>query len=122
MLNDNQMTSFSRGLPNQLQFLRINNNLLTSFTATLPSNMYQLVLQNNKFTSLAGFPNIHRSCILVHLAGNLITTAGWTASEAWATAQATTTNCTIRLEGNTNSASGTTFASILLAKGYTLIY
>ena len=108
---------------NSLVELVIFSNQISVFDPVnpLPSTFRILRLGGNKLTYFAptlALPNITE----LYLNNNLITTTGWTASESWATSMPTTTNCRINLSGNTNSASGTTFASILLAKGYTLIY
>ena len=125
-LDSNQIVTFnpSIALPSGLMYLYLSRQNISSLNPTipLPNSLQLLYVDYCKFTSLSGFLTLPTALTLLDLTYNTMTTAGYTASEAWATAQATTTNCTIKLTGNTNSASGTTFASILLAKGYTLIY
>ena len=121
---DNNLTNVdSLILHNDIRDIRLNRNQLVSYNPTsLPPLLTTFEMPNNQLTSFNLSVPFPTTTTVINISNNLITTAGWTASEPWAASMPTTTNCTIKLSNNTNSASGTTFASILTSKGYTLIY
>jgi hypothetical protein len=62
------------------------------------------------------------SLTVLDLASNQMTTAGYIASETWATAQpAFTSTCLIKLQNNIDSVTGTNLETILLTKNTTVL-
>ena len=96
----NQLTTFNPTipLPTGLEKLNLSSNQITNFNPTipLPTGLQVLDLGNNQIID-------------------------WSLSEPWANSLPTGTTY-IGTEGNPTSSNGTTFESILTAKGYTVIY
>jgi hypothetical protein len=101
-LTNNEIVDFNptKPLNSDLDALQLDFNLMEKFNPTIPMPV---------------------SLIALNLASNQMTTAGYTASETWATAQpAFTSTCLIKLENNIDSVSGTNLQTILLTKNTTL--
>jgi hypothetical protein len=102
----------------------LSNNEIVDFNPTKPlnSNLEALILDVNlmeKFNPTIPMPV---SLTALKLDSNQMTTAGYTASETWATAQpAFTSTCLIQIRGNIDSASGTNLETILLTKNTTVV-
>jgi Leucine-rich repeat (LRR) protein len=144
-LNGNQIVTFNPSvpLPSSLSNLLLSNNLIVNFNPSIPlPSLTQIVLSYNNIStfnpsislplSLQGLaltgnaisifnPTIAlpNSLNYLGLEQNLMTTAGYTASEPWANAM---TNIpgrgNIVFTSNTNSVTGTNLATILHSKGW----
>jgi Leucine-rich repeat (LRR) protein len=121
----NNLSSFNPdiALPSSLFILEINENQITEFNPdiALPSNLDVLALDSNQLTFFNPSLPLPVSLMSITLGNNLITTAGYSDSEPWATAQPSFTNtCTIDLQNNTDSITGTNLETILLTKNTTI--
>jgi len=124
-LNNNQIVTFNPtiALPSSLQVLELKNNQIVTFNPTnpLPSPIFLLDLDNNlltEFNPTTLFPTT--SLTDLRLKNNLITTAGYVASEPWANSLSVGISA-IQFTGNVNSVAGTNLESILISKGYNVI-
>ena len=120
----NDLTEFDiyELIPDTVTTFSLDDNDLTDFDPpSLPLNLNLLTIRDNKLSKFN--PSINMPVTLTYLAigDNLITTYGWTASEAWANSQPSfTSNCDVDLSGNTDTALGTTFKTILESKNCTV--
>ena len=124
-LNSNQISNFnpSIALPSGLQSLDLAFNQIVTFNPTiaLPSGLQNLYLADNQIVTFN--PNIALPSGLqsLNLGSNQMTTAGYIASETWATNQpAFSSNCLINFGNNPDSISGTNLEAILLTKNTTI--
>jgi Leucine-rich repeat (LRR) protein len=125
-ISEGQIEEFNPSilLPSNLITLALSVNPITEFNPTfpLPSNLQNLLVGQTLITYFNPSNELPTSLIFLDLKINLITTAGYTISETWATSQPAFTNtCTIDFSGNTNSVSGTLLQTILLTKNTSLI-
>lgn len=107
------------GLITGLKYLNLFNNELTEFIPETPlsEELIQLNLAGNSITSLDASILFPVTCTYIALHNNSFNTAGYAASEAWATAQpAFTSPCLMSFNGNVNSITGTNLEAILLTK------
>jgi hypothetical protein len=124
-LNNNQIVTFDPtiALPSTLTQLQLQGNQIVTFNPTnpLPSPIFLLNLDNNlltEFNPTTLFPTT--SLTDLRLKNNLITTAGYVASEPWANSLSVGISA-IQFTGNVNSVAGTNLESILIGKGYNVI-
>lgn len=111
------------GLITGLKYLNLFNNELTEFIPEnlLSEELLQVNLANNSISSLDASVLFPVSCTYIALHNNAFDTAGYAASEAWATAQPAFTNpCLMSFNGNVNSITGTNLEAILLTKNVTI--
>jgi len=125
-LVENQIVEFNPtiALPSSLSYLRLNNNQIVDFNPTiaLPSSLNYLFLDNNQIVNFNPTIALPSSLTYLRLSNNQMTLAGYTASEAWATAQPSfTSTCSIYFNNNIDSVSGTTLQTILLTKNCNVI-
>jgi Leucine-rich repeat (LRR) protein len=124
-LNNNLIANFNPtiALPSSLLVLELKNNQIVTFNPTnpLPSPIFLLNLDNNLLTDFNPttlFPTT--SLMDLRLKNNLITTAGYVASEPWANSLSAGMSA-IQFAGNVDSVAGTNLESILTGKGYNVI-
>jgi hypothetical protein len=124
-LNNNLIANFNPtiALPSSLLTLELKNNQIVTFNPTnpLPSPIFLLNLDNNLLTDFNPttlFPTT--SLMDLRLKNNLITTAGYVASEPWANSLSAGMSA-IQFAGNVDSVAGTNLESILTGKGYNVI-
>lgn len=143
-LNANQIVEFnpSISLPSSLQLLDLSNNLITDFnpsialpiglltlvlegneivsfnpSLSLPTSLSSLGLGDNKIVSFNPSLSLPISLMDFSLENNLMTTAGYSISETWATDQSSfTSTCQMNFSNNVNSITGTNLETILLTK------
>jgi Leucine-rich repeat (LRR) protein len=124
-VSNNQIVTFDPtiSLPSGLTSLLVGFNDIVTFdpTISLPISLVTLSLQRNQIVTF--FPSLPLPTSLenLELNFNVMTTAGYTASEPWANNQPSfTNNCNIRFNNNINSVTGTNLESILLTKNATI--
>jgi Leucine-rich repeat (LRR) protein len=125
-LFDNQIVTFNPSipLPSSLLTLNLGNNQIIDFDPTigLPNTLTYLNLEENQIITFNPSIALPNSLEQLSLGDNQMTTAGYTASEPWASAM---TNIPGRgdvyFNGNINSASGTNLETILIAKGWNVV-
>jgi hypothetical protein len=81
-----------------------------------------LTLQGNKIVTFNPSLSLPTSLTTLQMRSNLMTTAGYTNSEAWANAQPSfTSTCNVDFRTNVNSVNGTNLRTILLTKNCNVI-
>ena len=116
-------TVLSVGAISNLNFLGLAENNITNFNPinTIPNTVTYLDLSNNQIESFNPTLNLPNTLTDLSLHSNLMTTAGYVASETWANGMHTApSGSMIDLASNTDSASGTNLETILIAKGWTV--
>ena len=146
-LGYNTITNFNpvNTLPTSLRTLVLNNNLIVNFNPSntlpsltslvlsanqiinfnpsiaLPSTLVTLKLSNNLINIFNPTIALPTSLQSLTLGTNLMTTAGYLASMPWATAMINVPGRgNVSFNSNTNSISGTTLQTELIAKGWTI--
>jgi Leucine-rich repeat (LRR) protein len=124
-LNSNKIVTFNPtiALPIGLKNLNLINNLIVTFNPTigLPTGLTTLSLATNKIVTFNPTLALPTTISSLSLASNLMTTAGYTASVPWATAMGNIPGRgTVVFTGNSNPVTGTTLATTLTSKGWTV--
>ena len=92
---------------------------ITNVNYITVSNLEKLDFRKNQIVSFSPIVALPTTLIRLFLTENQMTTAGYTASEPWASGMHTApSGGEITLHTNTNSASGTNLQSILTSKGW----
>jgi Leucine-rich repeat (LRR) protein len=120
-LMNNSITEFNPTipLPINLEELRLDNNNIAEFNPTtlIPLNLKALELGSNQLTYFNPSVSFPASMLSFGLRNNLIDNSGWIISETWAnTLSIFTDACEIDTTGNIDSAIGTDFQDIIIAK------
>ena len=120
-LADNQIISFNPtiALPITLESLALVRNQIVIFNPTiaLPVDLQGLYLGENQIVIFNPTIALPVALIYLDLGNNQMTTAGYSASEAWANAQPNFTSvCQVFVGNNVNSISGTNLQVILISK------
>jgi hypothetical protein len=116
-------TVLSVGAISNLNFLGLAENNITNFNPinTIPNTVTYLDLSNNQIESFNPTLNLPNTLTDLSLHSNLMTTAGYVASETWANGMHTApSGSMIDLASNTDSVSGTNLETILTNKGWTV--
>jgi hypothetical protein len=103
--------------------ITLSMNEIVEFNPTKPlnSDLEALIMDGNLMENFNPTIPMPVSLTYLNLDSNQMTTAGYTASETWATAQpAFTSTCNIRIGNNIDSVTGTNLETILLTKNTTL--
>jgi Leucine-rich repeat (LRR) protein len=124
-LTSNQIITFNPtiALPSSLELLYLNSNKIVIFNPTLalPAGLTTLNLSVNKINIFNPTIALPTTISSLSLASNLMTTAGYIASEPWANAMTTiASRGTIVFTGNTNSVNPSALRTTLIAKGWTV--
>ena len=126
VLSGNQIVTFNPtiALPSSLQVLYLNSNQIVTFNPTiaLPSSLLTLDLNGNQIVTFNPTIALPSSLLTLDLNFNQMTTAGYIASETWATTlHIAPAGGKIYFITNIDSVSGTTLETILTGKGWTVI-
>jgi len=123
-LSDNTIVVANKiGTINGLEKLQLSANQIVSFnpTVALPSTLKHLKLGGNQIVSFNPTIPLPVSLELLQLQYNQMTTVGYEISETWANAQTSFSSvCSVMLNNNISSASGTNFETILISKNCTV--
>jgi hypothetical protein len=125
-LNTNLIVDFNPtiALPESLQVLALNTNQIVDFNPSiaLPTSLQVLDLSSNEIVYFNPTIVLPTSLNTLALQYNKMTIAGYVASETWANSQPSfINNCTIALNLNLDSVTGTDLEAILITKNATVI-